>query len=200
MEDNSDVTHRPDPPLRAMNVRLPSARKLSIVLLAIFVLFAALASTSSFTTITPFPTSATKLANFALKLLPSSGKAPIQISNVTFNYLASAEDDDKTTMDCTAWVHSVILAVAWSPISMFIIFALGFMSSLMLMRLCEGVEKMKTLVRVAYLVSIDALGYRSDHLWVGKEISTTVTTFGGEHPNEVHTTVTVTVTTVELVG
>jgi len=112
MGDDPNATFRPDITFRAMNVRLPSARKLFLVQLTIFVLFALLASSSSFTSITASATS-------ALKLMPSPGKFPMQISNCTFNYVASAANDrrNKDTIYFESWVRNTILGVAWWMIS-----------------------------------------------------------------------------------
>ncbi|KAI4620767.1 uncharacterized protein J4E87_007095 [Alternaria ethzedia] len=167
MEDDPNATFRPDIPFRTMNFRLPSARKLSIVLLATFALFAALAATSSFTTITAFATSAFKLATFALKFVPSQGKAPIQISNVTFNYMASVADDGKNMMDLSAWVHSIILSVT-QKVSMILkwllVLALFVTHLIVCAILREEAEKTKAPGSVACIVPIHAPGNTADEV------------------------------------
>ncbi|KAI4914440.1 hypothetical protein J4E85_010503 [Alternaria conjuncta] len=225
MEDNSDVTLRPDLGLRIMNFRLPSARKLSLVLLTIFALFAALAATSSFTTITAFATSAIKLATFALKFVPSSVKAPIQISNVTFNYVASVADDGKNMMDLSAWVHSIIISVT-QKVSMVLKWLLVLALFLTLnSSICaierKEAEKTKALGSVACIapihapgnaadgvlihapvdatdrVLIHAPGNAPDKVLVHKKISTVVEQIETPWSTKVYKTVTETVTTTE---
>ena len=213
MEEAPDVPFRPDLPFRAMNSRLLSARKLSLVLLTIFALFAALAATSSFTTITAFATSAVKLATFALKFVPSQGKAPIQISNVTFNYVASVADDGKNMMDLSAWVHSIIVSVT-RKVSM--ILKLLLVLALFLAQMIkpsaierEEAEKTKAHGSVASIAPIPApgnaadgglihaLGDATDGVLVHKKITTTVEQIERPWSSTVYKTVTETVTTMD---
>ncbi|KAI4651190.1 uncharacterized protein J4E79_009389 [Alternaria viburni] len=190
MEDNSDATLRPGFTFRAMNVRLPSARKLSIVLLATFALFAALASTSSFETITAFATSAIKLITFALKFLPSSGKVPIQISNVTFNYMASPADGGNITIDLPTWVHGIILTVARWLDHLLMALAQVLVLHLIISTILRGeAEKMKALERVAYPAPIDAPGHGADGMLLDKRSWTRVSRFETPYSTTIYTTV-----------